>query len=356
MAEEQDLIALQHSINRQEKQEHKEITQVNEAETGVTFFHDLIAGGIAGTASVFVGHPFDTIKVRLQAATKDLATQKRSISSTVKGNLFKGMGAPLFAAAGVNAMVFSSYAGTSRFLDLYFPVTTRNHDGDNESLDSRSRSDINSTFWRNFVCGSVAGLLQAVIICPTEHIKCRLQVDAAATMGKSTSTSTSTKNNGPISMARYIYKHHGIRGLFCGWSATCIREVPTFGLYFAVYDGVRQSIVEWYDNDNSAEDKNNGNESSAWKASALAGGISGSLTWALCYPVDVMKTRIQTSALDTPSSHPSRKMMPVAKHLYETVGIRGMFRGLGVTIVRAFPVNGIIFPVYEYSLEQLCGK
>ena len=32
-------------------------------EDEVTFFHDFIAGGVAGSASVVVGHPFDTIKV-----------------------------------------------------------------------------------------------------------------------------------------------------------------------------------------------------------------------------------------------------------------------------------------------------
>jgi hypothetical protein len=32
-------------------------------EEDVNFFHDFIAGGIAGSASVVVGHPFDTIKV-----------------------------------------------------------------------------------------------------------------------------------------------------------------------------------------------------------------------------------------------------------------------------------------------------
>lgn len=32
-------------------------------EDEVTFFHDFVAGGVAGSASVIVGHPFDTIKV-----------------------------------------------------------------------------------------------------------------------------------------------------------------------------------------------------------------------------------------------------------------------------------------------------
>jgi solute carrier family 25 carnitine/acylcarnitine transporter 20/29 len=38
----------------------------------------------------------------------------------------------------------------------------------------------------------------------------------------------------------------------------------------------------------------------------------------------------------------------VARH-----GWRRLFRGLGITLVRAFPVNGTIFPVYEFTLMQI---
>ena len=33
------------------------------SEEEVSFWHDFVAGGVAGSASVVVGHPFDTIKV-----------------------------------------------------------------------------------------------------------------------------------------------------------------------------------------------------------------------------------------------------------------------------------------------------
>ena len=33
------------------------------SEEDISFFHDFIAGGVAGSASVVVGHPFDTLKV-----------------------------------------------------------------------------------------------------------------------------------------------------------------------------------------------------------------------------------------------------------------------------------------------------
>ena len=39
-----------------------------EDEQEVSFFHDFIAGGVAGSASVVVGHPMDTLKVRMQTA------------------------------------------------------------------------------------------------------------------------------------------------------------------------------------------------------------------------------------------------------------------------------------------------
>ena len=40
-----------------------EDNHIDSAEDDVTFLHDFVAGGIAGSASVLVGQPFDTIKV-----------------------------------------------------------------------------------------------------------------------------------------------------------------------------------------------------------------------------------------------------------------------------------------------------
>ena len=48
MAEEQDLIALQSSINREQKRETSKENEVDVVR--VTFYHDLVAGGVAGTA------------------------------------------------------------------------------------------------------------------------------------------------------------------------------------------------------------------------------------------------------------------------------------------------------------------
>jgi len=276
----------------------------------VTAFQDFIAGGIAGTASVVVGHPFDTIKVRLQTSSSVAFTSNLS-------SLYRGMAAPLSTAAVVNALIFSSFGYSSRLWDKAFESNNMN------SLDLQ----------KSFVCGSFAGLVQAVVICPMEHIKCRLQV----TNGPSYS--------GPTHVVSEILANHGIRGLFRGWCSTLWREVPAFGMYFVTYDYVKDSI-------NSKLRSYDPTHSHSWMASAISGGISGSLTWAMIYPFDIIKTKIQTAPLH--STKPSQsKIWYVAKDIVTKHGWRHLFRGLGITLVRAFPVNGIIFPVYEFTLMQL---
>ena len=90
-----------------------------------------------------------------------------------------------------------------------------------------------------------------------------------------------------------------------------------------------------------------------WIASAIAGGLTGALTWAIVYPFDVIKTQIQTAPINTPKHE--RTIAAVTARLVKEHGWKHLFRGLSITCLRAFPVNGIIFPVYEYVLLHVCA-
>jgi solute carrier family 25 carnitine/acylcarnitine transporter 20/29 len=317
--------------------------------TEVTAFHDLIAGGIAGSASVVVGHPFDTIKVRMQVSSG-------SGGGGSLGSLFRGMAAPLSTAAIVNAIIFSSYGASSRLWDAHIGAPEDEH-------------SIHDPWQKAFACGSVAGLVQAIVICPMEHLKCRLQVQQSP---------ATTLYNGPYPMAKHIVTNYGLmRGLYRGWWCTTIREVPAFGAYFAIYDVIKDWItVRLEDRQREHHEQlllvqqqqqqqqqlavafTSTNLSLApipyedhphtWLASAFAGGLTGCITWAAIYPVDVIKTRIQTSPLDT-----QVRMMQVGRDIIRQHGWKYMFRGLGITMIRAFPVNGIIFPCYEFVLKHI---
>ena len=81
----------------------------------VTVLKDLIAGGIAGSCSVIVGHPFDTYKVMLQTSAHSAPKKSLTISK-----LYRGMIPPLASAGVVNALIFSSFGESSRLWDDYF--------------------------------------------------------------------------------------------------------------------------------------------------------------------------------------------------------------------------------------------
>ena len=85
-----------------------------------------------------------------------------------------------------------------------------------------------------------------------------------------------------------------------------------------------------------------------WWLSAIA---CVSLLAVVIYPFDIIKTRIQTAPLDTPLE--DRRIFTIARDIIQKHGVGHLFRGLNITVIRAFPVNGIIFPVYEYVLMKV---
>lgn len=75
------------------------------------------------------------------------------------------------------------------------------------------------------------------------------------------------------------------------------------------------------------------------------------LTYLLFCMNCALPPQIQTSPLDTPLHNLS--LYQVGKAIADQHGWRRLFRGMGITLVRAFPVNGTIFPVYEFTLMQM---
>eukprot|EP00123_Amoebidium_parasiticum_P012327 comp21284_c0_seq1/m.29052 comp21284_c0_seq1/g.29052 ORF comp21284_c0_seq1/g.29052 comp21284_c0_seq1/m.29052 type:complete len:310 (-) comp21284_c0_seq1:657-1586(-) len=283
---------------------------------------DFVAGTVAGMAGVLAGHPFDTVKVRMQCQTKENRNSSivgllRHIVKTEKvTGIYKGMASPMAGVGLINAMLFGVYGLTIRAMK----DTTNPHDGGHIPL------------LHAFVAGSVSGGVNALVSCPIELVKTRLQMQ--------TQTGASRALAGPVDATLKILRGEGTRGLYRGFWATVIREVPSYGAYFWCFEFLCQSLQ--------------GNTRKRDELGSiellLVGGLSGIGAWLTTYPSDVVKTRLQAQS---PQQLQYTGIRDCVHKLYHAEGVGVFFHGLRATVVRAFPVNAVTFFVYTLAMERM---
>ncbi|XVF52359.1 hypothetical protein PTKIN_Ptkin05aG0012600 [Pterospermum kingtungense] len=290
---------------------------------------DLTSGTIGGAAQLIVGHPFDTIKVKLQSQPTPLPGQppkyagaidavKQTISAEGSRGLYKGMGAPLATVAAFNAVLF----------------TVR---GQMEAL-LRSEPGAALTVSQQVVCGAGAGVAVSFLACPTELIKCRLQAQSA--LATSGSAGLAVKYGGPMDVARHVLRSEGgMRGLFKGLVPTLAREVPGNAAMFGVYEALKQYMA-------------GGSDTSKLGRGSLiiAGGLAGASFWFSVYPTDVVKSVIQVDDYKNPKYTGS---INAFRRILASEGVKGLYKGFGPAMARSVPANAACFLAYEVTRSSL---
>lgn len=222
--------------------------------------------------------------------------------------------------AGVlNAQIFFTYGRSTGLWNDYFQLQKEE-----------------SSLLRDGICGGFTGLISAIIMCPTEHVKTRLQTQHKSNVVL-TNGSGEVMYRNELHATRHIYETTGITGLYRGFVATAARQGPSFAVYFATYNLLKEQSSKYFQRESLS-------------TSIAAGGIAGSLSWAVVYPIDLIKNRIQAMPLDSKMNH---SMVATARQFVQENGVRALFRGFWLTVIRAFPVNGVIFPTYELTLKAL---
>ena len=146
---------------------------------------------------------------------------------------------------------------------------------------------------------------------------------------------------GPLHCLRWNYARQGLRGLYAGLLASCAANLISYGVRFYSYGKLVPALGAA------------GLGLSERQAQLVGGGIAGVLTWASSYPLDVVMSRMQAHAA---LSRHGGTFRPLRWHFCEILresGPLGFFRGLGPCLLRAFPVNAVIFVSYEQAMAVL---
>lgn len=109
--------------------------------------------------------------------------------------------------------------------------------------------------------------------------------------------------------------------------------------YFLTY----QTLCEWQTPAGQKEPK--------WTTVLLAGGFAGMAGWTVGTPMDVIKARLQMDGARDQKRY--RGLVHCMAETVRTEGVAVFFRSLGINCLRAFPVNMVVFAVYELTVRVL---
>ncbi|ORZ00003.1 mitochondrial carrier domain-containing protein, partial [Lobosporangium transversale] len=294
-----------------------------------TWVNDVVAGTVGGWAQVISGHPFDTLKVRLQTQPNPpkykgaMDCLRMTIKEEGPLGLYKGVTSPLMGIGICNAVMFAANGTFRRILQ-----------GGDETK-TLSLLEIGTA-------GSMAGGVMAFVNCPVELLKVKLQTQYGPSAGILTippSTSTTIAYKGVLDAGIRTFRKQGLRGLYRGMDITLLRDIPSYFSYFVTYEGGKRILAHL--NHNGRVDQLTTPEL------LLAGGIAGFGAWVPCYPQDVIKSRMQSNLSYKSSLECFRSLRVEASGGNWKV----WFKGFGPTMARAFPANAATFFFYEMTMK-----
>jgi ornithine carrier protein len=303
---------------------------------------DIAFGSLAGIVSKSLEYPFDTVKVRLQSQPDHLPLRytgpldcfRQSIAQDGFGSLYRGVSAPLVGAMAENACLFWAYRVTQDV--LRHSVLPR---GEEEKLPLGAL----------VFAGGVAGSFTSVVLTPIELVKCRMQVpfeNAAASALSSGHHRAAAAS--PLAVIADVWRRDGLAGFWRGQLGTLLREtgggMAWFGSYetLTLYFRSLQPPVS-----NPSEDAP---PLAIWQqmVSGAAAGMSYNFVF---YPADTIKSKMQTMDVEAGGKKPS--FVGVGRELWRSHGLKGMYRGCGLTVARSAPSSALIFTIYEALRKNL---
>ncbi|KAI1346028.1 mitochondrial carrier domain-containing protein [Xylaria sp. FL0043] len=291
---------------------------------------DLFAGAVGGIAQVLIGQPFDIVKVRLQTTTQYSSALNAATTIYAKEGplaFYKGTLTPLLGIGACVSIQFGAFGYAKRYFE-----TVNNNNNNKNGIGKKDLS-----YGQYYAAGAFAGIANSIISGPIEHVRIRLQTQPHG---------AARLYSGPLDCVRKLSNPTTgggiLRGLYRGEAVTVIREAQAYGMWFLAF--------EWMMNADAARNGVSRNEVPAYKV-ALYGGLAGEALWLGSYPFDVVKSKMQTDGFGPDMRYKS--MRDCFAQTWRAEGMRGFWKGVGPTLLRAMPVSAGTFAVVEATMRAI---
>lgn len=173
------------------------------------------------------------------------------------------------------------------------------------------------------VFAGIASICAGSATHPIELVKTRVQI-------KSNRAYTNFFNNFGV-----VYQHEGLRGLYKGLTACCMREGSYSTLRLGLYEPFKVMLGE-----------TDSRHTPLWKKFAAAA-ASGGVGSVLANPTDLLKIRMMAWEHEP---HPLRWHI---REIYAHGGVLGFYRGVSATVIRAMLLNSTKLATYDHIKHTL---
>lgn len=264
------------------------------------------AGGLAGMLTNVVLHPLDTVKTLRQSNPSAYRGVFPTMAHVVRSKgvlaLYAGLIPAMLGSALSSALYFSAYEGVKRSLSTFF-------------TSPKARPPVTAL---SAACGNI---VSSILFVPKEVVKQRMQ------------SAVTSKSSHFFSVASELVRQAGPRGLYRGYKATLLRNIPSTMIRFAVYEELKHTLRRI---------KSSGINSSSDYELIAAGAISGVIASIITTPQDNIKTLFATGKIPIGTSLPD-----AFKTVINQRGFQGLFVGVRPRIVWSALFAAVGFSTYE---------
>lgn len=309
-----------------------------------------------------IGHPFDTLKVRMQASAQSIYSStfhcaRQTVAVEGWLALYKGLQPAMLTTCTTSGLRFGVQNKFNDYLVSIFggaassraaPAQTSGaltRRQSNHVLAARTFDDLpaSTRVLAEGGGGAACGLVLPLIFTPMEMIKVQRQV-----------LRDNTTSNATI--ARNLWRQHGLAGLYTGHRLTVARStlgnMTLFGS-FEAWKALLRSARSALRGGGGAD------ESPAWTTSVAAGVLSGWTTQLVVFPIDSAKSRMQAKVDAGVGRGGSggggggaAGILPALAQLWRE---GTMYRGLSSMLLRAVPVHMAYLPVYGLFMTAVAA-
>ncbi|XP_068435009.1 mitochondrial thiamine pyrophosphate carrier [Clinocottus analis] len=291
-----------------------------------------LSGSVAGMVTRALISPLDVLKIRFQLQIERVSSQmpegKYQGLFQASRCIYSEEGLSAFWKGHVPAQLLSICFGAVQFASFEFLT----------ELVHKSTLYDGQTAGVHFVCGGLAACSATVVCQPLDTLRTRFAAQGQTKVYRNLRHAVST-----------MYRSEGVLTFYRGLCPTLVAVFPYAGLQFFFYNVFKKLLPP--------PPKETGNLGGHLR-SLVCGSGAGIISKTITYPFDLFKKRLQVGGFEAArvqfgQVRSYKGLVDCMVQIAKEEGVRGFFKGLSPSLVKAAMSTGFTFFWYEVFLNGM---